>query len=82
MFGWNVSQLLQLSLLVDSPGLPPFVIGAVDHVENLPEVKIQSLREDAAVPLLVVVEQGPGSQRRRGYRVSARCGDQSIKSST
>lgn len=67
VFGRDVSQLLQLSLLVDSPGLPPLVIRAFYHVENLPEVKIQSLREDAAVPLLVIVEQGPGSQRRRGY---------------
>ena len=43
VLGRDVSQLLQLPLLVDSSRLPPFVIRAVNHVKNLPKVKVQSL---------------------------------------
>ncbi len=67
VFGRDVSQLLQLPLLVHSSGLPPLVISAVQHMKNLPEVKVQSLRQDAAVPLLIVVKQRPENIRSRTH---------------
>lgn len=59
VLGGDKAQLLQLPLLVHPSGLPPLVIAAVHHVENLPKVKVQSLGQNAAVPLLVVVKKRP-----------------------
>jgi len=80
VFGWDVSQLLQLPLLVDPPGLPPLVISAVHHMKNLPKVKVQSLRQDAAVPLLIVVEQS--SENRSHDHMSDSESEQDLTSLT
>lgn len=47
------------------PGLPPLVIGSVDHVEDVAVREAQPLAGQAAVPRPVVVEQSSAKRKTK-----------------
>lgn len=59
MLAGDEADLLSLILRADLTGLPPLLVPAVQHVEDVPELKAQRLAEEAAVCRLIVVKERP-----------------------
>lgn len=51
--------------LPQMPGLPPLLVGCVDHVEDVPEAEVQALAGQPRVSALVVVKQSSATQQQQ-----------------
>lgn len=61
--------------LPQMPGLPPLLVGGVDHVEDVSEAEVQALAGQPRVSALVVVKKSSATQAAAAAESRARAQD-------
>lgn len=68
----NDANLFYLSICSDIACLPPLIVWSVQHMQDVPEVEVQSLTRETRILRPVIVEQGSGARndKTKKHRVS------------
>lgn len=64
------ANLVAVAVWMDAARLPPFLVGSVDHVQNVTKMEAQSLAQEATVLGLVIVKKRPASEEVQQEGVS------------